>query len=140
MRRGSAATLAFLATVAIATPAAAQAPDAMADSMGIYEREIFNYPADGRRDPFLPLNAGQQLGPRFEDLAVSGILFSPSIGSVATLTDGSTGKRYRARVGDQFGEIRVAEIRKEEVVFVITSFGISRRESLRVNKDKEQDR
>ena len=110
-----------------------------ADSLPIYEREVFGYPFQGRRDPFRPLNAGQPLGPRFEDLAVSGILFSLSLGSVATLTDRKTGRRYRARVGDSFGDIRVAEIRRDEVVFVISSFGIGRRETLRVKKDKEPE-
>ncbi len=110
-----------------------------ADSFPIYEREVFGYPLQGRRDPFRPLNAGEPTGPRFEDLAVSGVLYSPSLGSVATLTDEKTGKRYRARVGDSFGPIRVAEIRRDEVVFVVSSFGISRRDTLRVKKDKEPE-
>ena len=128
-------TLAVLA----AFPLAAQTPQNGSDSTSIYEREIFAYPADGRRDPFRPLNAGEQLGPRFEDLTLNGVLYNPTIGSVATLTDGKTGKRYRARAGDALGDIRVIEIRPDEVIFEIASFGISRRESLRVTKDKEQD-
>lgn len=105
----------------------------------VYEREVFTYPALGRRDPFLPLDAGDELGPRFEDLAVTGVLYNPAIGSVAMLTDQATGRRYRTREGDTLGEIRVAAIRASEVDFVITSFGISRRETLKVKQDKENE-
>ncbi|MCG8466952.1 MAG: hypothetical protein MJB57_01895 [Gemmatimonadetes bacterium] len=103
----------------------------------VYEREVFTYPSFGRRDPFRPLNAGEQLGPRFEDLTLTGVLYNPTIGSVATLIDDKTGRRYRSREGDALGEIRVAAIRSDEVDFVITSFGISRRETLTVKKNKE---
>lgn len=129
------------ATIALslaAVPVAAQQSTATRASM-VYEREVFEYPSVGRRDPFLPLNAGEQIGPRFEDLMVSGVLHNPSVGSVATLTDRNSGRRYRVREGDVLGEIRVAAIRTDEVDFVITSFGISRRETLRVKKDKESE-
>lgn len=133
------ATIALsLAAVPVAAPAAAQQPAATQAST-VYEREVFEYPSVGRRDPFLPLNAGEQIGPRFDDLMVSGVLHNPSVGSVATLTDQNTGRRYRVREGDVLGEIRVAAIRANEVDFVITSFGISRRETLRVKKDKESE-
>ncbi|MDX1578017.1 MAG: hypothetical protein R3266_06015 [Gemmatimonadota bacterium] len=115
-----------------ASPAAAQTPAAT-----VYEREVFNYPSLGRRDPFRPLNAGEQIGPRFEDLQLSGVVYAPAVGSVATLTDQKSGRRYRAREGDVLGEVRVAAIRPDEVDFVITSFGISRRETLKVKKNKE---
>lgn len=115
-----------------ASPAAAQTPAAT-----VYEREVFTYPSLGRRDPFRPLNAGEQIGPRFEDLQLSGVVYAPAVGSVATLTDQKSGRRYRAREGDVLGEVRVAAIRPDEVDFVITSFGISRRETLKVKKNKE---
>ena len=38
------------------------------------DRETFNYPAGTRRDPFQPLSAGDELGPRFEDLNLSGVV------------------------------------------------------------------
>ncbi|MGH7539464.1 MAG: hypothetical protein ACRELC_00530 [Gemmatimonadota bacterium] len=126
---GAATTLAL-----VTPPAAARAQE---EVIQVYEREIFDYPSSGRRDPFRPLNAGEQVGPRFEDLVLSGVLYNPAVGSVATLTDQHTGRRFRAREGDALGEIRVSSIRPQEVDFVITSFGISRRETLRVKKDKE---
>ncbi len=102
----------------------------------IYEREIFAYPAFERRDPFLPLDPDTQAGPRFGDLALSGVLYNPQLGSVAILTDRTTGRRYRARERDIIGTARVVRIRIEEVDFVITSFGVSRRETLRVRRER----
>ena len=125
-----------LALALLAEPVSAQAP---AESDRVYEREVFDYPSLGRRNPFRALNQGEQIGPRFDDLTLNGVLYNPAVGSVATLTDHKTGKRYRAREGDRLGEIRVTAIRAQEVDFVITSFGISRRETLRVERDKENE-
>lgn len=131
------AATALGAAAALAVTSVPASGQASGDTMPVYEREVFDYPSLGRRDPFRPLNAGEQVGPRFEDLALSGVLYNPAVGSVATLSDRKTGRRYRVREGDALGEIRVAAIRPSEVDFVITSFGISRRETLRVKKDKE---
>ncbi len=136
------AKLAGLATawLLFAAPPSVQAqePESAADTISVYEREIFQYPMAGRRDPFYPLTAGQQIGPRFDDLQLNGVLYNPTVGSVATLTDRKTGKRYRTRTGDSLGDIRIVAIRAEEVDFLITSFGVSRRETLTVSKDKER--
>jgi len=105
----------------------------------VYEREVFEYPSLGRRDPFRSLNSGEQIGPRFEDLRLSGVLYNQSIGSVATLVDEQTGRRYRVREGDSLGEARVTSIRVDEVDFLITAYGISRQETLRVKQDKESE-
>jgi hypothetical protein len=108
------------------------------DSLVVYEREVFDYPSEGRRNPFEPLNTGERLGPRFGDLALTGVLFNPSVASVATLTDQKSGRRYRVREGDELGEIRIVEIRPTEVVFLITTYGVSRREVLRVKKEESE--
>lgn len=110
-----------------------------ATASSVYEREVYEYPSLGRRDPFRALNAGEQIGPRFDDLRLSGVLYNESIGSVATLVDENTGRRYRVRAGDTLGEARVAAIRVGEVDFLITAFGISRQETLRVKRDKESE-
>ena len=114
-------------------PLSAQTPASTAE---VYEREVYDYPSLGRRDPFRPLNSGEQIGPRFEDLNLSGVLYNPAVGSVATLTDQTTGRRYRAREGESLGEVRIAAIRPDEVDFVLTSFGVSRRETLRVKREE----
>lgn len=117
-----------------ALPAAAQTATTAST---VYEREVFEYPSLGRRDPFRPLNEGDQIGPRFQDLRLSGVLFNQTVGSVATLTDERNGRRYRVREGDTLGEVRVVAIRTDEVDFLIVSFGISRQETLRVKQEKE---
>lgn len=102
----------------------------------IYEREVFTYPAFDRRDPFQPLHLDTRAGPRFGDLTLAGVLYNPQLGSVAILTDRSTGRRYRARERDIIGAARVVRIRMEEVDFVITSFGVSRQETLRARRER----
>jgi len=102
-------------------------------------RETFYYPGGQRRDPFEPLSAGDELGPRFEDLNLSGIVYSPSTGSIAVLTDKATGKRYRVWEGDLIGGAKLVRVRASEVDFVVTAFGVSRQETLRLkSQDKEQ--
>lgn len=102
------------------------------------ERETFSYSAGGRRDPFRPLEAGDELGPRFEDLELSGIIYSPTAGSVIVLVDRSTQRRYRVWEGDIVGGAQLLDVTPNEAVFVVTVFGVSRRETLSLkNMDKE---
>jgi hypothetical protein len=110
-----------------------------AQSAPTLERETFSYDAEGRRDPFRPLEAGDELGPRFEDLELSGIIYSPSAGSVVVLVDRSTERRYRVWEGDVVGGAQLLDVTPNEAVFVVTVFGVSRQETLRFkNTDKEQ--
>lgn len=110
------------------------------DTAGVvYRREIFSYPAQGRRDPLSPVRGGEDVGPRFEDLKLSGIIYNPSVGSVVVLVDTNLDKRYRVREGERLGEVRVLEIRPSEVEFSISgTFGQARREVLRVKKEEEE--
>lgn len=100
----------------------------------VYEREVFMYRAAGRRDPFQPLTS-EAVGPRFEDLALGGIIFSPDPGrSVAMLRAGS--RLFRARVGDQIGNVRVVEIGPLRVVFAVNDFGQVRQEVLELKRQE----
>ena len=111
---------------------------AVADSAAIV-RESFEYGAEGRRDPFTPLSAGDELGPRFEDLGLSGIIFSPDRGSIAVLVDRATQRRYRVWEGDMGGGARLLAVSEDEAEFLVTVFGVSRRDTLRLSaQDKEQ--
>ncbi|MGH7482037.1 MAG: hypothetical protein ACRELV_07770 [Longimicrobiales bacterium] len=120
-----------------AGPALAQQP-APADTMPtpppgeiqlVYDREVFLYSPEGRRDPFRPLTA-DGLGPRFEQLILRGIIFSPlESRSVALLADGS-GRIYRAKQGDLVGNAQVISIQPLRVVFRVESFGATRQEAL----------
>lgn len=103
-------------------------------------REVFVYPAEGRRDPFEPLSADEALGPRFEDLRLAGVIYSPERGSIAILADAATKRRYRVWEGDEIGGARLVAVRADEAEFQVTVFGVSRRDTLRLRtQDKEQD-
>lgn len=104
----------------------------------VYRRERFVYPMDNRRNPFASLLTQEDAGPQFEDLDLVGIIFGGSVGSVATLIDRTTDKRYRVRRGDTAGNARVVEIRPDAVVFQVTSFGVTHSETLRIRKREEQ--
>lgn len=109
-----------------------------AQTAPMLERETFSYAAEGRRDPFRPLDAGDELGPRFEDLALSGIIYSPEAGSLVVLVDRSTQRRYRVWEGDIVGGAQLLDVTPDEAIFVVTVFGVSRQETLRLkNMDKE---
>lgn len=108
------------------------------DSAFRYAREVFNYPARGRRNPFAPVDAGVEQGPRFRNLRLRGIIYSPSIGSVAVLLDETTGERYRVRDGQTIGDARVLEIGRSEVTFAVSVVGQTRRETLQVEKREKE--
>lgn len=102
-------------------------------------REVFEYPVAGRRDPFEPLSAGEELGPRFEDLRLSGVIYSPERGSIAVLVDRATQRRYRVWEGDVIGGARLVRVEPDHAEFQVTVFGVSRRDTLTLkSQDKEQ--
>lgn len=121
------------------------APTADAQESGggpdpVLSREAFDYPADGRRDPFEPLSAGDELGPRFEDLRLAGVIYSPERGSMAVLVDAATARRYRVWEGEVIGGARLIRVRPDRAEFQVTVFGVTRRDTLRLKtQDKEQD-
>lgn len=104
----------------------------------IYRRENFVYPRDNRRNPFMSLLEVEDAGPQFEDLDLVGIIFGGSVGSVATLIDRASGKRYRVRRGETTGNARVVEIRPDAVVFRVSQFGVTHSETLRIKKEEEE--
>lgn len=135
MRAPVAAILVLLAAGLF--PAAAVAQE-NGDSPGM-RREVFDYPAAGRRDPFEPLSAGEELGPRFEDLRLAGVIYSPERGSMAVLVDQATRRRYRVWEGDVIGGARLVRVGPDQAEFQVTMFGVSRRDTLRLKtQDKEQ--
>ena len=120
------------------------APAADAQESGgaepVLTREKFDYPAADRRDPFEPLSAGDELGPRFEDLRLAGVIYSPERGSMAVLVDAATARRYRVWEGDVIGGARLVTVHPDRAEFQVTVFGVTRRDTLRLKtQDKEQD-
>ncbi|HEY5062347.1 MAG TPA: hypothetical protein VII52_12475, partial [Gemmatimonadaceae bacterium] len=94
-------------------------------------RELYEYPRDGRRDPFISLLTTNELRPTMSDLRLTGILFDQSGShSVATLRDVMTNAQYRVSTGTALGRMRVSAIRVKTVVFTIDEFGTTRQDSL----------
>lgn len=116
----------------------ARAPAAADPQATVYRRERFVYPADNRPNPFLSLLDVEDVGPQFENLDLVGVIFGGAYGSVATLIDRATEKRYRVRRGDVVGNARVVEIQPDAVVLQVTQFGVTRSETLRIRKEQEE--
>jgi hypothetical protein len=112
------------------------APARAEDPKLIFEREIYVYPADNRRDPFRPL--GQEgLGPLFENLTLRMIIYSETPAqSVVVLADQAR-KTYRLRRGETLGNATVLEVQPTRVVFVVEDYGNRRQEILELRKNKE---
>lgn len=108
------------------------------DTSVVYRREVFDYPVGQRRNPFEPVDAGEDAGPRLEDLTLTGILYSPDAGSVAVLIQPDTGRRYRLRPGDRIGDARLLNVTADRAVFRVEAFGFNRRTVLRLQQDEER--
>jgi hypothetical protein len=104
----------------------------------VYRRETFVYPVENRENPFLSLLDVEDVGPQFENLDLVGVIFGGSYGSVATLVDRATEKRYRVRRGDVVGNARVVEIQPAAIVLQVTQFGVTRSETLQIRKEEEE--
>ena len=123
----AAAVLAVLA-MADARPVLAQGE---ADSVTIYRREVFSYERAGRPDPFRSLLNSAELGLRFEDLTLQGIMYHPDPSrSVVVLGQRGSERRLRARVGERVGAVRILAIGPRSVEVVIEEFGVARRETM----------
>lgn len=105
----------------------------------VFEREVFTYPTFARRNPFMPLTGSNQGGPRFEALRLLGIIHSDdpraSTAMIGTSTveiseDGTsvtvvTGQSWYLKMGQSIGNIRVVEIRRDQVVVEVEEFGLT---------------
>lgn len=98
-------------------------------------RETFTY-AGGARDPFASLITEDKLGPEFSDLLLVGVYLDlrRANNSVAILRDKTSQKRYKMRVGDRLGRLKVAQIRQTDVVFTVEDIGFERQETLSLRK------
>jgi hypothetical protein len=115
---------------------AAGAPDPAHTIM----REVFEYSAGGRRDPFFSLMATGDLRPMLSDLRLTTILYDPTgRRPVAVMNDVTTNLQYRVTTGMMLGRMRVTQIRPRKVIFAIEEFGFSRADSLAL-ADKPQPR
>jgi hypothetical protein len=112
----------------------------------VFEREVFTYPTLQRRNPFSPLSGGSQGGPRFGELRVVGIIYSDrpseSVAVLGTSTveyseDASTvtvqaGQSWYLKIGQSVGNIRVVEIRRDQVVVEVEEFGLTEQKTMQL--------
>jgi hypothetical protein len=115
-----------------APPAAAGRPR---EIQLVFEREVYHYGAQNRRDPFHSLADG--IGPLFDDLTLRMIIYSSRPGqSVALLVDGAK-KLYRLRKGETVGNATVLDITQSQVTFSVEDYGNRRQEVLDLKNQKE---
>jgi hypothetical protein len=101
-------------------------------------REQFSYSEGGRRDPFVSLMLSGELRPVITDLTITGVVWDADPRkSLALLVDGSTGESYRVRVGQPLGRMRVTRIGREAITFSFDEFGLSRTETLMIDRTKK---
>ena len=102
-------------------------------------RETFTY-AGGARDPFASLISEDKLGPEFSDLLLVGVYLDlrRANNSVAILRDKTSQKRYKMRVGDRLGRLKVAQIRQADVVFTVEDIGFERQETLSLRRGRRR--
>jgi hypothetical protein len=102
-------------------------------------REVFSYQGAGR-DPFMSLLKSGEVRPLITDLKLVTVIYDDRYAarSVVVLRDVTTARRYRARVGDVIGRLRVTQIRPREVVFTIQEFGFERQQTLSLARPQEE--
>ncbi|HYC50941.1 MAG TPA: hypothetical protein VEB19_07535 [Gemmatimonadaceae bacterium] len=110
-------------SVAPEAPARAQIPVIM--------REVYDYDAGGRRDPFLSLLSSEDLRPAIADLKLVNIIFDESgRRPIAVMRDVLSNTQYRVTTGSTLGRMKVALIKRRAVIFSIEEFGLNRLDSL----------
>jgi hypothetical protein len=117
-------------TPVLTTPAPAASPADTAPKV-LINREVFQYDAADRRDPFVSLFTTSDLRPLLSDLKLVAVAYDPrGQNSVAVLRDATSKSHYRVKVGQTIGRMRVAAIQEKAVIFTIEEFGYSRQELL----------
>lgn len=109
----------------------------------VFEREVFSYPTFERRNPFQSLLATSAGGPRFEQMRLEGIIFSEQPGqSIALISAGrmgasnpdapgrAVGRSTRLRVGERWGNVRVREITRTQIIVDVEEFGLIERRTM----------
>lgn len=147
---GATVALALLAGVVVAQQGqgaarrgttASDTARANAEGMPLFEREVFTYVAEGRRDPFLSLIKSSDLRPLLSDLRLVAVAFDPTgRNSVAIMRDVGTKDQYRVKVGQTLGRMTVAQITPRAVTFTLDEFGFRRQETLALGSDSTQAR
>jgi hypothetical protein len=141
--RWSLAALCALALPVAGAGQQAQEPPRQETTNLVFEREVFSYPSFERRNPFQTLLASRAGGPRFEQMRLDGIIYSEDPGrSMALMSAGrmgapspdapgrTVGQSTRLRTGERWGNVRVIEIRRTQIVVEVEEFGMRERRTM----------
>lgn len=136
-----------VAAVFLAAPASAQqsaraaevAADSAAEPRLVFDREVFSYGAEGRRDPFRPLTASDD-GPLFDELTLRMIIFSQDPRESMVLVQDVTQKVHRLRRGERVGNATVVDIGRSRVLFSVNEFGVYRQGVLELKPNQGASR
>lgn len=115
--------------------AAAPAKTALPTEVTI-QREVFDYNGGGRRDPYKSLMSTSDVRPLLSDLQLAVVVLDKDgKNSIAFLRDDFNKTKYRVKVGQQIGRLRVSAIKQKEVQFTVEEFGFNRIETLTRSSD-----
>lgn len=145
--------LVLLSLLAGPEPAAAQEetppPQEGDTTQLVFQREVFTYPQFERRNPFESLVGADEGGPRFEELSLLGVIYSPqpplSVALLATGVQFGQGggisaqgiETYRVREGETLGNSLILEIQEERVIVEVTEFGMTEQRVLELRRPTE---
>jgi len=127
----------------------AQQPPRPDSTALVFDREVFGYPTFERRNPFVRVVSGSEGGPRYEELQLIGVIFSPNpavsvavfgprgAGPEAAGGGQQAGRTFRARLGDQLGNVRILEIQLTRVVVEVEEFGLTEQRIMELQRTGE---
>lgn len=113
----------------------------------VFDREVFFYPQYERRNPFLALLDGSEGGPRFEEIRLISVIYSTNPDLSVALFGPRSGqgeaeqqaarRTYRARRGEQLGNVRILEIQRTRVVVEVEEFGLTEQRIMELQRPGE---
>jgi hypothetical protein len=113
----------------------------------VFEREVFVYPQFERRNPFVRVLSGDEGGPRFEEIQLIGVIYSPnpelSVALLGPRGGGGEGQQqarrttYRARLGQRLGNVRILEIQQTRIVVEVEEFGLTEQRIMELRRPGE---
>jgi hypothetical protein len=109
-------------------------PETAPAELPVIMREVFDYDAAGRRDPFVSLLATTDLRPTLEELRLVALLYDESGRRPIAVMRDAANTQYRVTTGMTLGRMRVALITRSAVIFSIEEFGLNRTDSLVLSK------
>ena len=148
-------TLAQQGQEGTSTPPARAATAEQPEAELTFEREVFAYPNFSRRNPFQPLLASEEGGPRWEGMRLEGVVYDPDPRySIAILSSGraglrgqdapaggagSVGEMARLRAGERWGNVRILQIRRDHVLIEVEEFGLTEQRTMHLPARGEGD-